>query len=97
MFCSAALGDATTDTFYTDMTGAFPVTSFENMQAYFVAYDYDTNTIFAKPCLDFKDATIITAFEEVFNKLKAKGYGPKFNMTDNQAIAPIKAFLKTQG
>ena len=83
VFCCATLGDATTGTFYTDVTGAFPVTSLESMQAYFVAYDYDTNTIFAKPCLDFKDATIITAFEEVFNKLKAKGYEPKFNVTDN--------------
>ena len=79
------------------MTGLFPVTSLENMQAYFVAYDYDTNTIFAKPCPDFKDATIIAAFEEVFNELKAKSYEPKFNVTDNQATGPIKAFLKTQG
>jgi hypothetical protein len=55
VFCCAALGDATTGTFYTDMTGAFPVTSLENMQAYFLAYDYKTNTIFANPCPDFKD------------------------------------------
>ena len=57
-FCCAALGDATTGTIYTDMTGAFPVTSLESMHAYFGAYDYDTNTIVAKPCPDFKDATI---------------------------------------
>ena len=67
------------------------------MQACFVAYDCDTNLMFAKPCPDFKDATIIAAFEEVFNKLKAKGYKPKFNVTDNPATVPIKAFLKTQG
>ena len=96
VFCCAALGDATTGTFYTDMTGAFPVTSLENMQSYFVAYDYDTNTIFANPCPDFKDETIITAFKEVFNELKSKGYAPQFNVTDNQATVPIKAFLKTQ-
>ena len=79
------------------MTGTLPVTSFESIQAYFVAYDYGTNTIFAKPCPDFKDAIIIAAFEELFNKLKAKGYEPKFNVKENQATAPIKAFLKTQG
>ena len=44
VFCCAVLGDATTGTFYTDMTGAFPVTSLESMQAYFVAYDYNTTT-----------------------------------------------------
>ena len=34
VFCCAALGDATTGTFYTGMTGSFPVTSLESMQAY---------------------------------------------------------------
>ena len=77
VFCCAALGDATTGTFYTDMTGAFPVTSLESMQAYFVAYDYNSNTLFAKPCPGFKDATIIAAFEEVFND---KGYRQKKSM-----------------
>ena len=79
------------------MTGSFPATSLENMHAYCIAYDYDTNTKFAEPCLDFKNDTIIAAFEEIFKELKAKGYTPKFNLTDNQAIAPIKEFLKTQG
>ena len=78
VFCCAALGDTTAGIFYTDMTGSFQVTSLESMQGYFVAYDYDTNTIFAKPCPDFKDATIIAAFKEVFNEFKAKGYKPKF-------------------
>ena len=95
VLCCDALGDAITGTFCMDITGAFPVTSLENMQAYFVVYDYDTNTIFTKPCPDFKDATITTAFKEVFNKLKGKSYAPRFNVTDNQATALIKAFLKT--
>jgi hypothetical protein len=64
------------------------------MQAYFVAYNHDTNTIFAKPCIDFKDDTTVAAFEEVFNELKDKGYAPTFNVTDNQAMTRIKAFLK---
>ena len=55
VFYCATLGDATTGTIYTDTTCAFPVTPLENMQAYFVAYDYKTNTIFAKQCLDFKE------------------------------------------
>ena len=67
------------------------------MQAYFVTYDYDTNNIFTKPYPDFKDATITAAFEDVFSELKAKGYKPKFTVTDNQATSPIKAFLETQG
>ena len=78
------------------MTGAFPVQSLEGMQAFFIAYDYDTNAIFAIPTKDLKDATIIEAFEQVFNELEEAGYKPKFNVTDNQATKPIKEFLKTK-
>ena len=97
VFCCAALGDATTGVFYTDMTGVFPVTSLKNMQAYFVAYDFDTNNIFALPVPNFKDETVITAFEEIFNDLKYKGYTPTFNVTENQATTLTKAFLKKEG
>ena len=48
-------------------------------------------------CQDFKDAIIIVAFKEVFNKLKAKGYAPIFNVKDNQATVPINTFLETGG
>ena len=90
VFCCAALADATEGTLYTDMTGSFPVQSLEGMQAFFVAYDYDTNAIFAIPTNDLKDATIIVAFEQVFNELEGSGYKPQFNVTDNQATKPIK-------
>ena len=36
------------------------------------------------------------AFKEFFRKLKDKGHKPTFNLTDNQATKPIKAFLKTE-
>ena len=90
VFCFAALADATEGTLYTDMTGSFPVQSLEGMQAFFVAYDYDTNVIFAIPTKDLKDATIVVAFEQVFNELEEGGFKPKFNVTDNQATKPIK-------
>ena len=45
MFCFAALADTNTGTMYTDITRAFPVRSFKNMQFIFVAYIYDPNAI----------------------------------------------------
>ena len=63
-------------TFYTDMTGEFPVMSLEGKQYYFVAYDYDTSAIFAIPITDLRDETIIKAFTEVFEELVEKGYTP---------------------
>eukprot|EP00804_Cyclotella_cryptica_P022286 CCRYP_018107-RA/>CCRYP_018107-RA protein AED:0.34 eAED:0.44 QI:0/0/0/1/0/0/3/0/606 len=38
----------------------------------------------------------MTAFDHVFQDLKAKGYKPTFNVTDNQATTPIKAYLGTE-
>ena len=54
-------------TFYTDTTGAFSVTSLENMWVYVEGYEYDTGPCFAKPCPEFKDDTIIEGYEEVFS------------------------------
>ena len=55
VFACAVLGDAIEGSFYTGMTGAFPSVSLEDMQAYFIAYDYNTNAIIPKPIPDLKD------------------------------------------
>ena len=49
IFCYAALADKQQGTLYTDATGAFPEMSLDGKQYFFVAYDYDTNYIFALP------------------------------------------------
>ena len=90
------MADKQTGTMYTDQTGALPVRSLDGMQYFFIAYDYDTNYIFAKPISNLKDETIIEVFESVFNELKDKGHKPTFNVTDNQCTKPIKAFLKKE-
>jgi hypothetical protein len=56
-------------TMYTDLTGAFLVRSFKNMQYIFVVYIYDLNTIIVRPMPSRTDASFITAFTEVFNIL----------------------------
>ena len=77
--------------------GALPTVLLDGMQYFFIAYDYDTNYIFAEPIRDVKDATIIAAFDKVFTELTKKGRKPTFNVTDNQAETPLKAYLKTEG
>ena len=54
-----------------------------------------TYSQFAIP--DVKDETIIKVFDEIFTELTEKGYKPTFNVTDNQATKPIKAYLKKAG
>ena len=82
VFCFAALADKQTGTMYTDATGALPVLSLDGMQYFFVAYDYDTNYIFAIPIPNLKNDTIIEAFENVFDELNNKGHWPTFNVAD---------------
>ena len=49
VFCFAALADKQSGTLYTDATGTLPVMSLDGYQYYFIAYDYDTNYIYAIP------------------------------------------------
>ena len=72
IFCYAALTDKQNGTLYTDATGSLLTVSLEGNQYYFVAYDYDTNAIFAIPMKDVKDDTIIAAFDEIFKDLTKK-------------------------
>ena len=81
-------------TLYTNATGVLPSISLGCKQYFFMAYDYDTNYIFAIPISNVKDATIIEAFHDIFTELMEKGHKPIFNVTDNQATTPIKAYLK---
>ena len=96
VFCFAALTDKQIGTLYTDATEALPAVSLEGNQDYFVAYDYDTNAIFVSPMKNLTDASIIEAFDEIFTDLTNKGYKPTFNVTDNQATTPLKAYLQKE-
>ena len=94
IFCFAALADKQHGTFYTDCTGRLPTRALDGQQLFFVAYDYDTNYIFAIPIVSTTDSDILDAFKQVHQILTDKGYKPIFNVTDNQAAAPIKAFMQ---
>ena len=64
--------------------------SLDGKQYFFVAYDYDTNYIFALPITNVQDETIIEKFDKIFTELTEKGHNPIFNVTDNQAVTPLK-------
>ena len=78
---------------YTDATWALSARSMDANQYYFVAYDYDTNYIFAEPIPNVTDKTIIKTFQGIYDTLVAKGHKPLLNITDNQATKPLKKFL----
>ena len=81
-------------TLYTNATDALPTMSINGMQYFFVAYYYDTNFIFALPIANVKDATLVEAFDTVFTELTEKVHRPTSNITNNQAVNPLKRYLQ---
>jgi hypothetical protein len=71
VFYFAALADANAGTMYSDLTGAFPIQSFKNIQYVFVAYVYDLNAILVRAMPTRTDTFMITAFTEVITTLRA--------------------------
>jgi hypothetical protein len=84
MFCFAALANATLGTMYTNITGAFPVWSFKNMQYIFVAYIYNLNAIIVHPMPSCTNSSFIATFSKVFAILRACNYQPELNVMDNK-------------
>ena len=72
IFCYSAFADKQEGTLYTDATGAFPEISLDGKQYFLMAYDYDTNYIFALPIVNVQDKTIIEAFDKIFTEMTGK-------------------------
>ena len=75
---------------YTDATRALQTISLDGHQYYFIAHDYNSNYIFTEPIKDVKDAMLVEAFQKVFETLEDCGMKPTLNITNNQAVKPIK-------
>jgi hypothetical protein len=93
MFCFAALADANTGTMYTNLTGAFPIRSFKNMQYIFVAYVYDLNIIIIRLMLSYTNAAMIMAFTEVFAVLRMQNYQLALNLMDNKCSKAVEKHI----
>jgi hypothetical protein len=96
LFCFAALADANTGTMYTNLTGAFPVRSFKNMQYIFVVYVYDLNAIIVRPMSSRSDPAFIAAFTDVFATLQARNYVPQLNVMDNECSKAVERHIRAE-
>jgi hypothetical protein len=88
MICFAALANATLGTIYTDITGAFPVRSFKNMQYIFVAYIYNLNAIIMQPMPFHTDIHC-----HLLAILRARDYQPALNMMDNECSNSVEKHI----
>jgi hypothetical protein len=82
---------------YTNQTGQFPVDSNEGHKYMMILYDYDSNAILTAPLKDRKGPTIKHAFEQLHRLLVQKGYQPKLQKLDNEALIALKEFMLDEG
>jgi hypothetical protein len=59
-------------------------------------HHYETNAIFATPIPGLDSKNILDAHTKNFEYLVSKGYTPRINIMDNQAMTAIKSYLTPQ-
>ena len=67
MFCFAMLADKNEGTVYSNLTGKFPVQSFEGHLYVFVCYVYSANYIIIRPMHSQTDKCMIDTFKDVYS------------------------------
>ena len=90
---AATIDSSNTGTAYSDQTGPFSHPSSRGNKLLFVLYDYDSNFIFAVPMKNREAASILAAYTDVYNQLKAAGMKPKLQKLDNECSNMLKEFL----
>ena len=97
IYCFAVIGDQNENTIYSDLTGQFPVRSFEGMSYIFVAYVYKLNAIMLRPMKSREDDSMVQAFTSIYSELEAAGHKPKLHVLDNECSRAVQNFLISQG
>ena len=97
IYCYAVLGDSNDRTIYSDLTGRFPVESYDGKNYIFIAYAYKLNFIFMIAMKDRGDKSMIAAYKEVYAKLEALGQRPQLHILDNECSKTIQLYLESQG
>jgi len=78
---------------YTDQTGRFPVTSTRGNKYILVAYDYDSNTINAKPLKSCTGPDLLKSYQTIQTLLEQRGLKPCVHFLDNECPNILKAFI----
>ena len=79
---------------YTDLNGAFPVTSVRGKKLLYVAYSYDANGILWEPMKSKNDSEMSRVFKTVDDKLEKREIKPKFHIMDNKASSTVMNWLE---
>jgi hypothetical protein len=90
VFCYGALTNRHSGVVYNNLMGDFPFILFDKSICYLIMYMYEPNVILATPIAGLDNTSIYNAYKSNFEELASKGFKPKLNVMDNQAIKHIK-------
>jgi hypothetical protein len=78
---------------YTDLTGKFPVRSRKGNSYVMVWYIYDCNYVKVIPMKSRSASEWVKAYDTIHQELTVKGFKPKLQTLDNEALAALKNFF----
>ena len=81
-------------TIYTDLTGAFPVTSERGNKLLYIAYSYDANGVLWELMKSKNDSEMSRVFKTVYEKLEKRGIKPKLHIMDNEVSRTVMSWLE---
>ena len=93
IFCCAVIGDAHKNTTYSDLTGRFPINSYEGMDYIFVVYVYKLNAILLRSMKSMEDASMVEECTNIYTELETARHKPKLHVLDNECSHAIQKFL----
>ena len=96
MFCFAMSADQNEGTVYSNLTGKFPVQSFEGYLYLFVCYVYSKNAIIMQPMKDWTDDCMVKTFQDVYKILNQQNCAPKLHVLDNKCSKAVQAFIQNK-
>ena len=67
-----------------DLTGRFPIRSSKGSQYVMVVYLHDPNFILAIPIKDRTQASLVSAYTNLYKQIKNKGFVPQLHICDNE-------------
>jgi hypothetical protein len=81
---------------YTDLTGNFPIRSSKGNSYVMLCYTYDCNYIKVIPIKSRSTSEWIKAYVSIHEELTGKGFKPKLQTLDNEALTALKHFFTSQ-
>ena len=93
IYCFAVIGDKNENTIYSDLTGQFPVRSYDDMVYICVACVYKFNAILLCAMKSIEDANMVEAFTSIYADLEVICHKPKLNVLDNECSRAVQNFL----